>query len=190
MSLDQLKIGLEAAKALGEIVKNLWSLRGKLVAQPEPAAYELAQALEQVHKTFRAVAAEIARYKSLGVTRKALHEGTSALAELEGYTMRARVDAARGHSSMIGNIYRKHLDKWFKGVLSKDEYDQVKKDFSTLGNADRALFDQMFAICRAISIQATLVLDLVQEEKWEEARARIVSHRKSLRKLEKYIASP
>lgn len=180
---------LEGCKVAGEIVKYLWSIRSKLVAQPEPAAQDLGLALEQVHATFRAVASEIARFKGLGVTPEALREGSSILTELEGTMLRARVDAARGHCTVIDNIYRAHLDKWFRGKLSEEEYEKVKEYFSLLGMADNDLFVRMCSICDSLSREATLVLDMVLEEKWAQARERILSSRQALREVEQSIAS-
>ncbi|MDH4113852.1 MAG: hypothetical protein OEU89_00145 [Burkholderiaceae bacterium] len=181
---------LESCKILGEFVEYLWGLRSKLVAQREPAAHELALAVEEVHKTFNAVANEIARYKSLGVTTEALQKGASILPELEGRLLRARVDAARGHCTIIDNIYVTHLDRWFNRVLSKEEYNKIKFYFSELRNADGDLFKRMCSICDNISREATQVHDLVLEKKWAKARERILSSSQSLRDAEQKLAAP
>src|ERR1019366_5850781 len=102
----EVKAALEAAETIGAILARLSGVKSKLTARPDSAVRDLVEALKEVEATFSAVAAEIARYKGLGVTPEALRSGAPALSELEGTVLRVRVDAARGHCSVLDNIYR------------------------------------------------------------------------------------
>jgi hypothetical protein len=180
-------VALEAATKIKDIVEAFGKVKAKLTATPKAAARDLVVALDHVYATFLAVASEIAAFQALGASVDGLRDRAPSLPQLQGGILRTRVRNAKGHSTVIGNIYRTHLDAWFRGELSQVDYFMAKSGFEMLGNADRTLFDDMLAVADTISTEASAVEDLTLEDRWEEARARVLASRQDLRALERVL---
>jgi hypothetical protein len=150
---------LEAATKISEIVEFIAKKKGELTKKPKAAAKDLALALDQIYATFQAVASEVASFQSLGASIDGLKEWAQFLPQLQGVVLRSRIKNAKGHCSVIGNIYHAHLDAWFRGALSEVDYLMAKSGFTILGEADEILFDQMLSIADTISIEAAAVED-------------------------------
>lgn len=183
----QVTAAYEAAKKLSEIVAFVVKIKGELTKKPKLAARDLATALDHIYATFQAVASEVAAFLALGASVDALKERAPMLSQLQGVVLRTRVRNAKGHCTVIGNIYKEHLDDWFRGSLSKVDYLMAKTDFVILGEADEVLFNEMLSVCDAISTEARAVEDLTLEGKWDAARARVLESRKNLREMERVL---
>jgi hypothetical protein len=177
----------EAAKKIADFVDFLGKKKAELSAKPQLAAGELALALDQIYATFQVVATEVGTFLALGASEAALEARAPTLAQLQGVTVRSRVRHGKGHCLLIGNIYRQHLDTWFRGALSETDYLMAQSGFKILGEADETLFQRMLAIAETISDEAAAVEDLTLEKKWEDARARVLSSRKDLRRMERLL---
>ena len=173
-------------KGLGLISKYL----DKFKSHPDVAAQKLAQALEEIAKTYQVVDTAFSAYLSLGIDDGALEKNSKPLLAIEGGALNIDVERGRGHCTAIKQIHDKYLNKWFVRVFqsAQGEYDQVQSVFYALAYADEDLFEYFVTVVKALQEEATAALDLVVAGKTQEARQRILSSRPALGPLRRIIS--
>ena len=146
-----------------DAVGKLAALKQQLKAKPDVAAGALAGCLAEVHRTYLAVMAEVTRLTVLAAPG-AFGDGSKVdltpLVELEGNTVRTRVEQSRGHCTRIKNIFARDLDKWFERVFGKGQANHLilREVFDTLSEADAQTFIIMQAIGDIIGSRAGAIL--------------------------------
>jgi hypothetical protein len=177
------KAALAAVKQIDEVVGVLAKAVASLKSQPDTAALKLAEALDEIGKTWQVIDQAITRFLALGFDIDELGKGSQVLLGIEGGTLLVTVQQGRGHCHVIGNIFRKYLDRWFQRVLKGDELDRLRSVFYRLGSVDLDVFTHMEVIAEQLQAEANAALDSIARGKPAEARARILSLRTDLNPL-------
>jgi hypothetical protein len=172
-------------EAVGILAKALASLKG----QPDAAALKLAEALEEIGKTWHVTDEAIASYLALGFDPDNLVKGADALLRIEGGGLLVAVQQGRGHCHVIGNIFHRYLDRWFQRVLKGRELEQVRSVFRRLGEADLDLFRGMEEVVAQLQAETNKALNSIAAGRSEEARAHILSSRPALTDLRLRISA-
>jgi hypothetical protein len=177
------KAALAAVKQIDEVVGVLAKAVASLKSQPDTAALKLAEALDEIGKTWQVIDQAITRFLALGFDIDELGKGSQVLLGIEAGTLLVTVQQGRGHCHVIGNIFRKYLDRWFQRVLKGDELDRLRSVFYRLGSVDLDVFTHMEVIAEQLQAEANAALDSIARGKPAEARARILSLRTDLNPL-------
>jgi hypothetical protein len=171
---------LESVKKVDEALGVIGKLVAKLKAQPDLAALQLAEALEEIRKTWVVMDDAITNYLKLGIDQDAFKAGSEALLRIEGGGLLVEVQNGRGHCHIIGNIYEKYLDRWFERALKGEDLALMRRVFDDLTKVDYDVFSSMEDIAEQLQTEATEVLSMIIEGKVNEARQRILASRKEL----------
>jgi hypothetical protein len=177
------KAALAAVRQIDEAVGILAKAVAGLKGQPDTAALKLAEALDEIGKTWQVMDQAITRFLALGFDVDELGKGSAVLLGIEGGTLLVSVQQGRGHCHIIGNIFRKYLDRWFQRVLKGDELDRLRGVFYRLDSADLDVFTHMEVVAEQLQVEANAALDSIARGKPAEARARILSLRSDLNPL-------
>ncbi len=167
--VSRLKGLVEIADKLGviELVKN------KLINQPDPAFDNLVVVLEEISKIYSSLDTELSAYLAIrfdpAMSPRERQDAERRLIELEGGAVRARMAAARGHCSKIGNIYSRHLRGWFSMVLSPAENQLMRELFQSLEEYDGIVIGAIDSVAGWLADQAHVTLSHVRQDNWKEA---------------------
>lgn len=157
------------------------ALKAKLLRQPDKAADKLVLVLDELSKVYTAIEAELVRYLSLHFDPgEGLQEDRATLLTLEGGQLESRVSEARGHCHKISTIYNKYLDSWFHRALNPDEARMLKEVFDDLGDADSGMLFVLDQMVKWLSNEAMETLNLVDDNKLDEANHRIKEARNNV----------
>ena len=160
-------------------------------ARPDVAALKLSMALDEILKSYAVVDSAFTSYASLAIDPDALTKSSRELLSIAGGGLRVQVDQGRGDCYNIYLIYDNYLKKWFSRVLNPDEQREMERAFlgpDALADVDGTLFRQLGELADELSSDAKLVLDLVFEEKYPQARKRVWTTYKTLEPLQSAIA--
>jgi hypothetical protein len=174
---------LESIKKADEALGIIGKLVAKLKAQPDLAALKLAEALDEIGKTWQVMDTAITQFLKLGIDSDAMEKGSEVLLRIEGGGLLNEVKDGRGHCHIIGNIFYKYLDRWFAEVLKGEELDSIRRVFDMLSEADDDVFLYMENVAEQLQTEATQVLDMVSTGKVNEAKSRVLAFRKELQPL-------
>lgn len=174
---------LESIKKADEVLGVIGKLVAKLKAQPDLAALKLAEALDEIGKTWQVMDTAITQFLKLGIDSDAMEKGSEVLLRIEGGGLLNEVKDGRGHCHIIGNIYQNYLDRWFARVLKGEEIDSIRRVFNMLSEADADVFLYMENVAEQLQTEATQVLDMVSAGKVNEAKSRVLAFRKELQPL-------
>jgi hypothetical protein len=170
----------------------LQAVKGKLVRQPHPAAQELGTVLEEIAKVYEAILSELSKYLSIAFypgqppDKQALQR--QELVELENSaTIVIRIGDAKGSCEKIMNIYDTFLSPWFSGVLSPAETEMMHSLFRDLDKFDGIMLDAITGFANRLSQQATETLNLIDDERVEEA-TKLVEARQQILRARKDVA--
>ena len=184
---------LSAANELAGLLGTFAKVRQKLIAQPSAAAEQLAFALNEISKTMQAVESELVRLLTLGASPEALKAAMASsenpLYELEGPKLRTRIEQARGHCHLIGNVYDAHLDKWLSKALDPAEHEELQAVFGRLAEADDDLFWRLVSVSDYLETTAKATLDEALAEDWDAAHKRLAEARREVRPLRTAIGA-
>lgn len=171
---------LESVKKIDEALGVIGKLVSKLKAQPDLAALKLAEALEEVRKTWVVMDDAITNYLKLGIDQDAFKAGSEILLRIEGGGLLVEVKNGRGHCHIIGNIYDKYLARWFERTLKEKDLALMRRVFDDLTKSDYDVFSSMEDVAGQLQKEATEVLSMIIEGKVKKARQRILASRKEL----------
>jgi len=174
---------LAAIKKIDDAVGVVGKLISKFKGQPDLAAAKLADALDEVAKTWRVMDEAISAYLRLGIDEAALEKGSEVLLKIEGGGLLVTVKQGRGHCHIIGNIFITYLDRWFERVLKGKQLDAIRDVFYMLGNADDDVFSHMENIAAQLQADANAVLNMVIKGNAQEAKAYVLSMRNDLHRF-------
>ena len=174
---------LESIKKADEALGIIGKLVAKLKAQPDLAALKLAEALDEIGKTWQVMDTAITQFLKLGIDSDAMEKGSEVLLRIEGGGLLNEVKDGRGHCHIIGNIFYKYLDRWFAEVLKGEELNSIRRVFDMLSEADDDVFLYMENVAEQLQTEATQVLDMVSTSKVKEAKSRVLAFRKELQPL-------
>ena len=174
---------LESIKKADEAIGVIGKLVAKLKAQPDLAALKLAEALDEIGKTWQVMDTAITQFLKLGIDSDAMEKGSEVLLRIEGGGLLNEVKDGRGHCHIIENIFYKYLDRWFEEVLKGAELDSIRQVFNTLSEADDDLFLHMEVVAAQLQTEATEVFNMVSTAKVNEAKSRVLAFRKELQPL-------
>jgi len=173
--------------AVGDrLISLLTQVKGKLVRQPDPALDKLAVVLIELWKTFEALEQAVTDYVSLLFDpTQPLHaipnrQERRMLIRLEGGRTEAEMKKARGHCGKIESIYSRYLDRWFAGLLSKEEARQLKELFNDLHAYDELLINNIEMVAYWLTREARETNTLVSQRALEAANARLEQARKEI----------
>ena len=160
---------LGAAKQIDEAVGLIAKVKDQLSAQPDAAALKLAEALDEIAKTYTAVDQGIAAFLGLAFVKDPADLGSAALLNVQGGSLLAEVERGRGHCHRIAAIYSKFLDKWFSRVLDPTNALLIRDVFRQFGDGDLDLFARLTWLGKELQTQADDVLGLLFSGKQQEA---------------------
>lgn len=181
---------LGAVKTTDEALGVVARLIGKLRARPDVAALKLSMALDEILKSYAVVDSAFTSYASLAIDPDGLTKSSRELLSVAGGGLRVQVDQGRGDCYKIFLIYDNYLKKWFSKVLNRDEQREMERAFlgpGALADVDGTLFRQLGELADELSSDAKLVLDLVFEEKYPQARKRVWTTYQTLEPLQSAI---
>ncbi|MDR4503901.1 MAG: hypothetical protein MRK01_03800 [Candidatus Scalindua sp.] len=179
----EIAAALESIKKADEALGIIGKLVAKLKMQPDLAALKLAEALDEIGKTWQVMDTAITQFLKLGIDSDAMEKGSEVLLRIEGGGLLNEVKDGRGHCHIIGNIFYKYLDRWFAAVLKGEELDSIRWVFNMLSEADVDMFMYMENVAEQLQTEATQVLDMVSTGKVHEAKSRVLAFRKELQLL-------
>jgi ferritin-like metal-binding protein YciE len=188
------KLVLDAATKLGGIVTSLGmldSIKKKLVKQPDAAAAKLAAVLEELQKTLLTFESEVVPFLSINLgPGPDFRADLATLYRLEGQSLWARTNAARGHCGKIGNIYDNYLDPWFQRVvgLTDDETGTLSTVFDELKNTDGVMVDLLNKATAWLAAAAQQVTELFEQGKVAEANMAIAKYRVEILPVRRALA--
>lgn len=178
---------LDVADRLGAIE----AVKRKLVKQPDPAAATLVTVLEELSKIYGAMEEELTTYLALffdDADPKQLARERAALARLEGGAIRARMAEARGRCAKIWNVYERYLTPWFDRVLNRAELEELGRLFRELSDVDSHMVDAIDDVASWLTAEALATGDLVEQNDYAQANARVGAARRQVRPLRERIA--
>jgi hypothetical protein len=164
-------------------------VKSKLVSQPDPAASKLLAVLSEISKIYLAFDDELTRYLALTLEPAELAEEKTALLELEGGKIAARMNAARGHCGRIYNIFIRYLSPWFKRVLQPDEVSMMEDLFAQLSLTDSTMLEAIDNVSEWLMTESQSTLDLVAQNRFSEAQRRVSDARRAVLPARRAIAS-
>lgn len=173
-----------ATEQVDELVGTVRRLAPKLKSHPDQAAYAaLVVALDEVAKTWQVTNDALEEIWQLYKANGDLKEVSEGLLDIGDYQLQAKVEMGRGHCHIIGDIYSRHLSDWFAQTLAGDDLTAVENLFITLGNADADVFQDMVRVAAQIEAAANQVLNLVEDDRADEARTVAKELRRTLSPL-------
>lgn len=176
---------IDFADRLGLIEK----VKHKLLSCPDEAADKLVAVLAEISKISMASDDELTRFLALYFDpENPSVEERKELLRWEGNMISARMAEARGHCHKIANIYQKYLTGWFNRALSPAEAGEMAMLFDLLGNMDDFMVRQIGDVTNWIAPKASEILDLVDQDQFEEANQLIKSIRKERLPVRKLLA--
>ena len=180
-----------AVKKTDEALGVIGKLLGKLRAQPDIAAVKLSAALDEIVKTYRAVDQAFDIYVSLAVDENALTTRSQELLAIAGGSLSVQVEEGRGNSSKISNIYQIHLKRWFARVFNQEEQLELEMTFvwgGGLADVDNSLFSVLTNLAMQLENEAKDVLELVIENRSDEARQSVLRTYRVLAPVQRAMA--
>ena len=169
------KAAMAAMKEIDEAIGTLGKLVAMLKGQPDTAALKLAEALDEIGKTWQVMDQAITQFLKLGFDADEIRKGSELLLGIEGGALLVSVQKGRGHCHVIGNIFSKYLDRWFQRALKGNELDTIRNTFSRLGCTDSDVFTHMEGVAQQLQAEANTALDAIAKGKGAEAKRRILS---------------
>lgn len=170
----------EAVKKLYDALGVIGEVLGRLRGQPDVAALKLAEALDEIGKTYQAVDKAITDFLRLGIDQDGLEKGSELLLKMQGGGLAVEVEKGRGHCHVISNIYDKYLDRWFNRALLDPDLRSMQAVFADLRVSDFTVFDMMTSIAYKLQHSADEVLKKVQNEQADEAKDEVMAAGKEL----------
>lgn len=173
--MPDIKAGLEAVKELDGLLGILAKYISRLKADPDRAASDLTEALEEIEKSCRVLDEAAKRYLSLGFKPDALFEGSDVLLEVGGGGILVAVQRGLGSCHKISNIYWNSLHRWFERVFKSDDaaLQEITRVFDALCNADRDMFAGMADAARRIQQLANEALGLISAGRSDKAQMQV-----------------
>jgi hypothetical protein len=165
------------------------AVKSKLISQPDPAAAKLLAVLSEISKIYLAFEDELTRYLALTLEPAELAEEKSALLELEGGRINARMNSARGHCGRIYNIFTKYLSPWFKRVLRPEEISMMETLFAQMSLTDSMMLEAINNVSEWLTTESQTVLDFVDRNQFREAQQRVSDARRAVLPARRAIAS-
>jgi hypothetical protein len=168
----------------------LEAVKGKLVRQPDPAVTQLVMVLEELSKIYGVIQDELTTYFALffdDSDPKQLAKEWATLTRLDAGEIRARMSAAEGRCAKIWNIYVRYLAPWFEKILNTDESQQLRELFQEISEADSHMVEAIEEITAWLTEQARATADLVDNNNYADANARIASAIRQAQPMRKRI---
>lgn len=177
--------GMHAVEELDKCLQIIGKYASRLKADPDKAAGDLAEALEEIEKSCKAFDDAMKKYLSLGYKSNALDDGSDVLLDIAGGGLLAGVQKGLGSCHKMSNIYHNSINRWFERVFKNDSqaYRDLADIFSMLGSADGDLFDLMTNTAREVQASANRTLALVGQNKKQEARVQVLASAAELNAL-------
>jgi hypothetical protein len=169
---------------------NLFSrVNHKLLNNPGEASGKLAEVLDELSKILDFVEKETVRYLEIIFLpdKSNFISCRSALLSLESGYVTIKGYEARGHCHKISNIYDKYLDRWFSKVLDKSEADEFKAIFAGMNTADIDMVGSIESVTDILKQESQDILDLIDDNKLEDANVRIKAARIDLQQTRRDI---
>ena len=179
---------IAGAQKLSWAIEQLSKVVKGLKADPDVAAAKLAEALDEIAKTYQVVDVALSEYVTMAFDDDALQHGAGKLVELEGGRLSVMVEKGRGHCTVVQNIYQRHLDAWFNRALNTADYAIVHEVFDTFHEGDVDAFLHMSTITGEVESDASEALNLVSNGETDRAREHILDAYRALRPLRQEIA--
>ena len=171
---------LDVADKLGLIQ----AVKAKFVKQPDLAADKLIIVLEEISKIHELIEVELTKYLGLWFDPEniqSVKEKRVILLEFEGDKVKSRVETARGSCKLIQTIHNRYLNPWFQRVLTFDEEQPMMRSlFKSLDEYDGAMIDAIENLAKWLSSKAKITLDLVDDNKIDDANEFIKLARKEI----------
>jgi hypothetical protein len=183
MQMFEIAAALESVKVVDDALSVIGNLISKLKAKPDLAVLKLADALDEVRKTYQVLDQAIIDYLSLGFDHNAIKSGSKTLLKIEGGGLLVDVEKGRGHCHVIGNIYKEFLDRWFERALNQKDLSLMRKVFESLSEADIDVFYYLVEVAKQLQAAAAGVLKKILKCEVEQARKIVLSSRKELKPL-------
>ena len=164
-------------------------VKDKLLSNPSEASLKLAEVLDELSKILDFIENETVRYLEIVFLpdKSNFISCRSALLSLESGYVTIKGYEARGHCHKIMNIYEKYLSRWFSKVLDPNEADDFKNLFENMDSADMDMVYSIRSVTEILKQESEEILDLIDDNKLEDANAKIKAARKDLQQTRRNI---
>ena len=166
-----------AVEQLDKCIQVIGKYTSRLKADPDKAAGDLAEALEEIEKSCKALDDAMKNYLTLGLKSGALDDGSDVLLGISGGGLLAGVRKGLGSCHKMANIYDNSVNRWFERVFRNDTqaYRDLADIFLMLRSADGDMFDLMANTASQMQAYANETLALVAQDRKPEARAHVIA---------------
>jgi hypothetical protein len=169
------------------------AVKNRLLNHPGPGLDMLLTALEEVSTVCDTIDHEISNYLRLmfdpQVASPGLQKEREVLLSFDGQQLRARMREAKGSCDKIINIYHVYLRDWFNQALDPQDAARMGDLFETLWGSDSQMFRDIDLAAAWLAAKARTTLDLLDEDKPEEATRSIRAARKEIQPTRDAIAT-
>jgi hypothetical protein len=166
----------------------LMAVRDQLAVVPPPsdAPAKLVKALDQMSLIYYEIDRAILNYVTLDFDppaetedRKRLRKNMMLLQELAAGHTKTELSTLRGHCDEITTIYVRDLAPWFATVLDDSDVTALQTLFMTfVANFDDNILAAVTELVGWVTQRAEETLQLVREERYQEANERILAAEK------------
>src|SRR5437773_8310115 len=112
--------GLHAIEELDKCIQIIGKYAGRLKADPDKAAIDLSEALEEIEKSCKALDDGMKKYLALGFKSNALDDGSDILLDISGGALLIGVQKGLGSCRKMANVYHNSINRWFDRVFRSD----------------------------------------------------------------------
>jgi hypothetical protein len=181
----------DSLRATGELLRlseEIRTLGGVLIPRSGPVK-DLLGTLEEVHRTYIAVAEAIKRFVAPADRSKRIPVKT--FLDMERGALVRLIKNNRGHCARIMEYYLRvgGLRDWLEPRLAPEMLESVDETFRQLGTADGDLFASLSSIGDVLTEEASAIVGLLLSDQQQLARSRILEGREKLLPLERSLAT-
>jgi hypothetical protein len=183
MDFGAIVSGLDAISTGARVLYHLARLPER---QRALAGTRLRLVVDEITHSFDAIESQLVRLLQVDLTPAGVANGRGVLVELEGGNATIRLAEMRGHCTIIGRIWDEELKNPFQKLFASD-FQQIEAAFGQLGTVDSVMLRVADVLAEFLADEASAVLDLVDDNKAEEAQLRIKAARADVRGLRRKV---
>lgn len=177
--IDPFNTALDSLDKIGA----LEAVRNKLVNSPDKAKKQLQKALKEINNIYLVLADLVVDFQSLSFdTPDERNDSVHFLGELLRNKRRIEIETARGHCSIVTNVYDRYLQGWFSRVLNPTEAAEISSLFTDLEGVDYNVCDALDQFVRVTRGHAQVILEHMNQNDYKFAEMYVAAITERLRK--------
>ncbi|MFX1277641.1 MAG: hypothetical protein ACFFAT_21690 [Promethearchaeota archaeon] len=156
------------------------ALKSKLMMQKDPAAAKLVTALSEIYKNFSFLDKTLNDYVSIWFNETDninIERNRRILIGLLPGSIEIKMEDSKGSCYTIQNIYNRYLSPWFQRVLETKEYKLMEQLFRKFEEFDGIMVEGVKKVAQLLTAYSQEVMNLVTQNKFDEANELIEKNR-------------